>query len=174
MLQHVSRRTLFRLFRQPLTLSFRRYSKSTRKLQKKYINQTIKHKMWSRPHSNRVSSNRVRQLCQSVCRGETLSLGCLGKPELRSGGAVYVSNRVRHSNQARRALGSRRPHSNRVSSNRVRQLSQSVYCGVTLSLGWLGKKSHAAANCVRVPAMPWLYTVEKSQTSRNKYFVFPV
>ena len=106
----------------------------------------------------------MRQLSQSVCMGVTLSLGWLGKPEPRSGGAVYVSNRVRHSNQARRALGSRRPHSNRVSSNRVRhsnqarralgsrrphsnrvssnrvlQLSQSVCMGVTLSLGWLGK-----------------------------------
>ena len=60
------------------------------------------------------------------------------QPKKRSAGAVYVSNRVRHSNQARRALGSRRPHSNRVSSNRVRQLSQSVCIGVTLSLGWLG------------------------------------
>merc|ERR1712105_465163 len=75
-----------------------------------------------RPHSNRVSSNRVRQLSQSVCMGVTLSLGWLGKPEPRSGGAVYhsnrvSSNRVRHSNPDRRALGSRRPHSNRVSSN---------------------------------------------------------
>merc|ERR1712105_30927 len=103
-----------------------------------------------RPHSNRVSSNRVRQLSQSVCMGVTLSLGWLGKPEPRSGGAVYVSNRVRHSNQARRALGSRRPHSNRVSSNRVRQLSQSVYSGVTLSFGWLGKPEPRSGGAVYV------------------------
>merc|ERR1712052_111461 len=82
--------------------------------------------------------------------GVTLSLGWLGKPEPRSGGAVYVSNRVRHSNQARRALGSRRPHSNRVSSNRMRQLSQSVCMGVTLSLGWLGKPEPRSGGAVYV------------------------
>ncbi len=92
----------------------------------------------------------MRQLSQSVCMGVTLSLGWLGKPEPRSGGAVYVSNRVRHSNQARRALGSRRPHSNRVSSNRVRQLSQSVCMGVTLSLGWLGKPEPRSGGAVYV------------------------
>ena len=43
----------------------------------------------------------MRQLSQSVCMGVTLSLGWLGKPEPRSGGAVYILNRVRHSNQAR-------------------------------------------------------------------------
>ena len=61
---------------------------------------------------------------QRVCMGGTLSLGWLGKPEPRSGGAVYLSNHVRHSNQARRALVSRRPHSNRMSSNCVRHSNQ--------------------------------------------------
>ena len=59
-------------------------------------------------------------IVQSVCIGVTLSLGWLGSPHSNR----VSSNRVRHSNQARRALGSRRPHSNRVSSNRVRQLSK--------------------------------------------------
>ena len=86
----------------------------------------------------------------SVCMGVTLSLGWLGNPEPRSGGIMYVSNRVRHSNQSRRALGSRRPHSGRVSSNRVRQLFQSVCMGVTLSLGWLGKPEPRSGGAVYV------------------------
>merc|ERR1712018_741319 len=60
------------------------------------------------------------KIVQSVCIGVTLSLGWLGSPHSNR----VSSKRVRLSNQARRALGSRRPNSNRVSSNRVRHRNQ--------------------------------------------------